>query len=197
MLFECGTVQHRDPREEMPGLFSKSRSKETKSLNATFQRLQEIVKSINPFRLDENATMELMSIFEYVLYLILNWTGTYVNKMMDDNRTITLPALRTALQADRDLAELVERLFEGEQEEQQEESSAAVGSPHLFPPSSPPSTRAGAGLADPNQYEKICRTFCKDEKSFIEDVSTIVNVFKRRLEQGIGHDHEAKVSCLT
>ncbi|CAD5224083.1 unnamed protein product [Bursaphelenchus okinawaensis] len=45
---------------------------------------------------------------------------------------------------------------------------------------------------EPTQYEKICKTFCKEEKSFIEDVSTIVNVFKRRLEQGIGGDAAGK-----
>lgn len=132
--------------------------------------------------------MELMAIFEYVIYLILAWSGTYANKMMDDNRTITLPALRTALNSDRDLADLIDRLFD------ESEYDSGEGNQQNDPQASPKLSRSG--MTDPNQYEKICRTFCKDEKVFIEDVSTIVCVFKRRLEQGIATDNAGKVLYL-
>ncbi|CAD5231948.1 unnamed protein product [Bursaphelenchus xylophilus] len=179
---ESFVMKHHDPKEELPGLFSKSRSKEAKSLNSTFTRLQTIVKENNPHRLDDNATMEIMAILEYINYLIINWSGTYVNKMMDDNRTITLSALRTALNADRDLADLVDGLMGESDYDDVEKENAVIR--ETMP--------AKLSTADANQYEKICRTFCKDEKSFIEDVSTIVNVFKRRLEQGIGTDATGK-----
>uniref|UniRef100_A0A914KML9 Uncharacterized protein n=1 Tax=Meloidogyne incognita TaxID=6306 RepID=A0A914KML9_MELIC len=57
-----------------------------------------------------------MHVLEYILHDLLNWTGTYVNKLLDESSTISLFGLRTALNADRGLADLLEILYGNEEE---------------------------------------------------------------------------------
>lgn len=100
-----------DPKEDLHNLLAKNKSKESKSLNSFYSRLQTIAKDELGRKLEDVAIMLFVSIFEYVLYDIINWSGTYVNKLMENNTIITLQSLKTALNADRGLSELIENLF--------------------------------------------------------------------------------------
>lgn len=114
--------------------------------------------------------------------------GTYVNKLMENNTIITLSSLKTALNADRGLSELIENLFVEEEDYGTIGAFHQVDTPML---SSPPSKRSDAKAPSSlSGYEKICQIFKADEFAFMEDVSTICNVFKRRLESGIATDSD-------
>ncbi|KAI6236918.1 hypothetical protein M3Y95_00210000 [Aphelenchoides besseyi] len=182
-------MKNHDPHEELLKIKSKNKSKESKSLSDFYYRLQAIAKDVLG-NLEDVAVMVFVLIIEDVLYDILSWSGTYVNKLIVENNTIiTLPSLKTALNADRGLAELVENLFVDEEEEY-----GTIGAFHQVAgplPSSPPSKRSDTRMPS-SGYEKICQTFKTDEFAFMEDVSTICNVFRRRLETGISKDTEGK-----
>ncbi|KAI6189830.1 Son of sevenless-like protein 1 [Aphelenchoides bicaudatus] len=183
-------MKNHDPKEDLHNLLAKNKSKEAKSLSALYHRLQTIIKEELGRKLEDVAVMLFVSIFEYVMFDIINWSGTYTNKLMENNTIITLPSLKTALNADRGLSELIENLFV------EEEDYGTIGAFHQVDanlPSSPPSKQSDTkGPTSLSSYEKICQTFKGDEFAFMEDVSTICNVFKRRLESGIGTDSDGR-----
>jgi hypothetical protein len=132
-------MKNNNPKEDLHNLFAKNKSKEAKSLNAFYHRLQSIIKEELGRKLEDVAIMLFVSIFEYVLYDIINWSGTYVNKLMENNTIITLPSLKTALNADRGLSELIENLFV------EEEDYGTIGAFHQVDgtlPTSPPSKKS-------------------------------------------------------
>jgi hypothetical protein len=80
---------------------SSSKSKEAKSLAAFQQKMHTACKEHLGYKLDDKAMQALVAVFEYILYDVLNWAGTYVTKLLEENTTITLTSLRSALNADR------------------------------------------------------------------------------------------------
>jgi hypothetical protein len=146
-------MKNHDPKEDLHNLLAKNKSKEAKSLNAFYHRLQTIVKDELGRKLEDVAIMLFVSIFEYVLYDIINWSGTYVNKLMENNSIITLSSLKTALNADRGLSELIENLFVDE------EDYGTIGAFHQVDanlPLSPPSKRSDPRTPTTvSGYEKV------------------------------------------
>jgi hypothetical protein len=78
-------MKNHDPKEDLHNLLAKNKSKEAKSLSAFYHRLQTIIKEELGRKLEDVAVMLFVSIFEYVLYDIINWSGTYTNKLMENN----------------------------------------------------------------------------------------------------------------
>nr|CAD2176560.1 unnamed protein product [Meloidogyne enterolobii] len=169
---------------------NQSKSKEVKSLAALYRKINNVSKEHLGQKLDEKTVSQLMHVLEYILHDLLNWTGTYVNKLLDESSTISLFGLRTALNADRGLADLLEILYGNEEElslagvfTNTTQSSPAAHTPSI---SSSISVDQHVQESDKSQYyEKLCNEFKQDEMRFIRDLSMIVNVFKRRLEAGI------------
>lgn len=66
-------MKNQTPKEDLHNLFAKSKSKETKSLNSFYQRLQSIIKDELGRKLEDVAVMLFVSMFEYVLGDMINW----------------------------------------------------------------------------------------------------------------------------
>uniref|UniRef100_A0A915EFP1 Son of sevenless n=1 Tax=Ditylenchus dipsaci TaxID=166011 RepID=A0A915EFP1_9BILA len=181
-------AKHHESKDGLHNISSKklhlSKSKESKSLAILHQKLHNAAKEHMGHKLDDKAILHLMSVLEYILYDILNWTGTYVNKLLDDNMSISLTSLKTALNADRGLADLMEILFV------EDEEFSSVGLLHelVTANATPASATNKKSTSKLLNYERICGNFRDEQNLYMRDLSMIVNVFKRRLEAGLGND---------
>ncbi|KAH7730361.1 RasGEF domain-containing protein [Aphelenchoides avenae] len=175
---------HHEAKGDLKRLYQGARkSKEAKTFADLHRRLHEAAKEHLGRKLDDDTIFSVMNVLEYILDDIINWAGIYATKLMEDANTITLPSLKSSLNADRGLAELMEILFN-------EEEASTVGVLHQ-------ATGIYAGRMQPRSNsqnsESICRNFRDDEMQFVRDLSMIMYVFKHRLEARLSKDALGRV----
>uniref|UniRef100_A0AC34RP55 DH domain-containing protein n=1 Tax=Panagrolaimus sp. JU765 TaxID=591449 RepID=A0AC34RP55_9BILA len=130
---------------------------------------------------DDRVICYVQSVLDEIANDILKWTSMTINKFHSGKREISKAMLIAAIYTDRGLSELMEKLLPGADSDYcaidiyQQTTATTVSERRA----------ARQTLFD---YDKICHKFEIDENSFLRDLSILVNVFKRRLEKGLGDD---------